>query len=579
MYLRIALFVALISWPSLSAAQDAAVPANGEAPPDEAAAIAAEAGEASDAESAEARGPVSPSEPLQVGNIDFSQEDLNDPFVRGLKRLDEKIRLQIEAQEAAKRALEMQEEAKKLQEEAIKIQEEAKRRAALKAQGINVDEDVVVSEEAVIPAPISDPDFFTAFAAQKYRLDGMVLSRPADQPIIHIYEERIEQKQAALFWSGSERRWVYQRLVDEKLEDIAAKLVMKPADLLAINGVAREEQLREPLRFYVSPRDNGPLIHIIQRGDTLAKLAKAYQTDAARLRVRNRLDDKARLTIGSRFLVREKTITEKLARMAVPEPTQEDETKLSMARRPYARLGQYAEKTVAMRGAREFYTRYFDYMDSDIVLRRERDEAQKNLPFYNMDIGPLRSQKHGEAYCALFRQDDMPCLVVERVPGPERVRNFDSQAIISVSPYVFYDDGDRLDSGSTDVEKLTKLEYFLVEGQSLGNAEGVIAKITDDRIMLTDMNGYLLTLPLNKVPEVDPIEKEKREAAARQAAINQAAAAAGTAAGAAGNAEVSVPSVGETGVAQRLKEKEAERREGSGGFIKSLAAKPEKLEK
>lgn len=576
MFLRIALFVALVSWPGLSVAQEAA-PANA----NEANAAASDG--ASDAASAAApipspqtqtsspTEPMTSVEPLQVGNIDFSKEDLNDPFVRGLKRLDEKIRLQIEAQEAAKRALEMQ-------EEAIKIQEEAARRAALKAQGIDVD-DVVVSEEVVIPEPISDPDFFTAFAAQKYRLDGMVLSRPADKPIIHIYEERIEQKQAALFWSGSERRWVYQRLVDEKLEDIAAKLVMKKADLLALNGVAREEQLREPLRFYVSPRDNGPLIHIIQRGDSLSKLAKTYQTDAARLRVRNRLDDEARLTIGRRFLVREKTITEKLARMAVPQPTQEDETKLSMARRPYARLGQYAEKTVAMRGAREFYTRYFDYMDSDIVLRRERDEGQKNLPFYNMDIGPLRSRKHGEAYCAVFRQDDMPCLVVERVPGPERVRNFDSQAIISVSPYVFYDDGDRLDSGSTDVEKLTKLEYFLVEGQSLGNAEGVIAKITDDRIMLTDMNGYLLTLPLNKVPEVDPIEQEKRQAAERQAAINQAAAAAGTAAGAAGNAEVSVPSVEDTGLAKRLKEKEAERREGSGGFIKSLAAKPEKLEK
>ena len=524
-------------------------------------------------------GPVTPKEAPQVANIDFSEEDLQDPFVRGLKRLDEKIRLQIEAQEAARKALEMQEEVKRLQQEAIKIQEEAKRKAALRAQGVDVEEEIIAEEEVVIPAPISDPDFFTAFAAQKYRLDGMVLSRPADQPVIHIYEEKIKQKQSALFWSGRERRWVYQRLAKQELDEIAAMLVMKKADLLAINGVAREEQLRDPLRFYVSPRDNGPLIHIVQRGDSLSKLAKAYGTDAARLRVRNRLDDQARLTIGQRFLVREKTITEKLARMAVPEPTEEDANKLAMARQPYARLGQYSEKSTAMRSAREFYRNYIDYMDSDIILRRERDEAQKNMPFFNMDIGPLRSKKHAEAYCALFRQDDMPCLVVERVPGPERVRNFDSQAIISVSPYVYYDGDDKLDSGVTDMARLTKLEYFLVEGQSLGNAEGVIAKITDDRIMLTDVNGYLLTLPLNKVPEIDPIEKEKREAAARQEALNQAAAAAGGAAGAVGNAEVAVPSVEDTGVAQRLKEKEAERREGSGGFIKSLAAKPEKLDK
>ena len=37
-----------------------------------------------------------------------------------------------------------------------------------------------------------------------------------------------------------------------------------------------------------------------------------------------------------------------------------------------------------------------------------------------MDIGPLRSERHGEAYCAIFRKDEMPCIVVYRVPGPER---------------------------------------------------------------------------------------------------------------------------------------------------------------
>ena len=530
--------------------------------------------EAGDAAQAPPSAPVAISEKPQMANVDFSDMDPQDTFVRGLKRLDEKLRLQRDAEEAARRAL-------KLQEEAKKLQEEAKRRAELEAQGVDVDDMELVEEEeeVIIPAPISDPDFFSDFAERTYRLDGMVLSRPNDRPVIHVYEEQIEQKQSALYWSGTERRWIYQRLEDETIADIAKKLVMKPADLFGMNGVLREDQLREPLRLYVSPRDNGPLIHIIRRGDSLSKLAKAYDTDAARLRVRNRLDDKATLIIGQRFLVREKTITEQLARMAVPEPTQEDTSKLGMARQPYARLGQYADKQAAMRGAREFYRKYFDYMDSDIILRRERDEAQKNQPFYNMDIGPLRSTTHGEAYCALFRQDDMPCLVVSRVPGEERVRNFDSQAIISVSPYVYYDEDDPLDSGTTDVEKLTKLEYFLTEGQSLGDAEGVIAKITDDRIMLTDVNGYLLTLPLNKVPEIDPIEKAKREAAARQAAVNQAAAAAGAAAGAAGSAEVAVPSVEDTGVAQRLKEKEAERRAGSGGFIKSLAAKPERLDK
>ena len=121
----------------------------------------------------------------------------------------------------------------------------------------------------------------------------------------------------------------------------------------------------------------------------------------------------------------------------------------------------------------------------------------------------------------------MPCIVVYRVPGPERARNFDSQAIISVSPYVYFDGEDELDSGRTDVPRLTKLEYFLTEGQELGNADGTIAKITNDRIMLTDANGYLLTLPLNHVPEIDPEEKRRAAEAARQAAMQKAAQAAG----------------------------------------------------
>ena len=496
---------------------------------------------------------------------DAAAADPQDPFVRGLLRLDERLKLQREAEELAKRALE--------------LQKQAEERAAREAAGEPLDDLEGAEEEIVIPAPISDPDFFTAFAARKYRLDGLVLSRPAKQPVIHIFEEKIARKTNAFYWSGKERRWVYERYTDEKIASIAKRMKMLPADLLAMNNVLREEQLPDPKRFFVSPRDNGPLIHIIVKGDSLAKLAKIYDTDAARLRVRNKLDDKARLVIGKRLLVREKTINESLARMAQPAPSRIETERLEQARNHYARLGQYADKSEALRQAREFYARYYDFMDSDITLRLERDESQDGKRFYNMDIGPLRSPRHGEAYCALFRIDDLPCLVVARVPGPERDRNFDSQAIISVTPYVYYDGDDKLDSGRTDVEKLTKLEYFLTEGQELGNAEGTIAKITSDRILLTDANGYLLTLPLNQIPEIDPIEKAKKEAAARQAAVNQAAAAAGAGAAAVNGADVTVPGPEDTALGQKLQANEAKRREGSGGFIKDLAAKPEKLDK
>ena len=121
---------------------------------------------------------------------DVAAANPQDPFVRGLKRLDEKLRLQREAEELARRALE--------------LQREAERRAEQEALGIDVEDEALVEEEVVIPAPISDPDFFTAFAARKYRLDGLVLSRPQSQPTIHILEEVRKPIGGELFWSGRE---------------------------------------------------------------------------------------------------------------------------------------------------------------------------------------------------------------------------------------------------------------------------------------------------------------------------------------------------------------------------------------
>jgi hypothetical protein len=494
--------------------------------------------------------------PQESAKQDIAAADPQDPFVRGLKRLDERLRLQREAEELARQALQLQQST---------------------SDGTDA-EGAAVEEEIVIPAPISDPDFFTAFAARKYRLDGLVLSKPQSQPVIHLLNEVEKPRDGQLFWSGRERRWVYQRSKDETLSSIARKLVMQVDDMLAMNNALRESQLPDPMRFYVSPRDNGPLTHIILRSDTLAKLAKIYDTDVPRLRVRNDLGADGKLTLGRRFLIREKAINDTLARMAVSAPILDDTDYLSQARLPYARLGQFADEAQAKRGAREFYAKYYQFMDSDISLRRESDDKQNGKMFYNMDVGPLRSVRHGEAYCALFRQDELPCLVVNRVPGPERARNFDSHAIISVTPYVYFDGDDELDSGRTDVARLTKLEYFLTEGQELGNAEATIAKITNDRIMLTDANGYLLTLPLNRIPEIDPEEKRRAAEAARKAAMDKAAKAAGAAAEAAGNIDPDMPTAEDTAIGQRLMKGEATRREGSQNFIKKLAEKPKKID-
>lgn len=467
---------------------------------------------------------------------DLTAADPQDPFVRGLVRLDERLRLQREA-------------------------ERLSREAYAREQGIDIRTlEGGTGDMMAIGLPLSDPDFFTAFAVRNYRLDGLVLSRPERDPVIHIYKEYVKPRFGILYWSGAERRWVYERKAARPLGEIAARFNMLLPDLLAINGMSRIDQLDDPDRIYVSPRDNGPLIHIVRRGDTLGELARTYRTSVGGLQVRNGLENKNSLQVGQRLLIREKTLDADMTRAAVAAPRPDAEDRESRARLYYARLAQYETKAQALRGTREFFEKYFDFMDSDIALRQERDADNSGRLFYNMDVGPLRSKRHGEAYCALYRRDEMPCLVVARVPGPERMNNFDSQAIISVSPFVFYDGDKEQDTGRTNVEALTKLEYFLTEGQVLGDAEGTIAKITDSEIFLTDARGYLLTLPLKRIPEIDPIEKKKREAAARQAALNEAAAAAGAAAG---GVEVPEASVDELGVAKRLKEGETKRRAGS----------------
>ena len=103
----------------------------------------------------------------------------------------------------------------------------------------------------------------------------------------------------------------------------------------------------------MSPRDNGPLIHIVQRGDTLNRLAARYKTRAAFLRDRNRVGADNMLTLGRRFLIREKTITPKMAARAVPEPAPVD---LARETRPVCpmRVWRNIKARARQRGARGF---------------------------------------------------------------------------------------------------------------------------------------------------------------------------------------------------------------------------------
>ena len=141
---------------------------------------------------------------------DFAAANPYDPFVRGLKRLDERLKRQRAAAEFARQKEELARKA--LEIEASRAREAAENAARLEA---GIEEGVLGEEDIIALAPLSNPDFFTAFAAQKYRLDGLVLSRPPREPIIHIVEDYVALPRGVFYWSGVERRWVYEREKDE----------------------------------------------------------------------------------------------------------------------------------------------------------------------------------------------------------------------------------------------------------------------------------------------------------------------------------------------------------------------------
>ena len=212
---------------------------------------------------------------------DFTAADPRDPFVRGLMRLDKRSALYRQVELLLREAYEL-----KLGIDLLNLEGGS-------------------SDMLSLGLPLSGSDFLAALEERNFRLDGSVLRRS-------------EADRGTLFWSGIDRRWVYERKGSQPLAEIAARFNMLLPDLLAINGVSRIYQLRDPDRIYVSPRDNGPLTHIVRRGDTLGKLALAYQTGVDALQVRNGLEDKNNLQVGERLLIREKTLDANMTRTALP---------------------------------------------------------------------------------------------------------------------------------------------------------------------------------------------------------------------------------------------------------------------
>ena len=447
------------------------------------------------------------------------QPEYDDPFVRGLKRLE--------------------------------TFEGFQRRSTGKTQTTSVTED---GETGIRQTVL--PGFGQAFDIPRYRLDGILVSEAPALPVIHVNTAGLQTANEILFFDPNSRRWVYRPGEDETQKDILAKFRLHRLDLADMNGVSKADSLAGRDELYVSPVDNGTLIHNICPGDTLSKLSRTYKIPISELKKRNKIAPNGWLYIGQTLSIRDLTIMEDMKADAVSFDAANNsriET-LGKARKSYVRLFRFDNLEDALRDSREFYADYRHYLDSDMVLRQEVNKS--GGASYHLDIGPMQSQNHAEAYCVLLKSDGLMCDAVKRVPGNERQNTFDSTAIVRVSPIVFYE-GD-VNEKNIKIEETKTVTYNLSEGQVLGASEGTVVKITHKEIIVTDAQDHLLTLPIDYLPEVDQEELAARAQAQRQA---QAAAVAGAAGQIA--AGVEVPTIENPAIVDRLVENEAKRRKGS----------------
>lgn len=446
-------------------------------------------------------------------------QEMDDPFVRGLKRL--------ETYEGFKR----------------------------RGSGMGGAGGPIASQEGAVRRTAL-PGFGQAFNIPRYRLDGILVSEAPLEPVIHLDETGISQASQVLFWSANESRFAYRPGPQDNYETIAAKFDLHRMDILAFNGVKKPEQLDGREVLFVSPPDNGPLIHEICPGETLSKASRVFNIPLKTLSKRNNLTPRSWLKIGDSLNVRDKTITDEMALQAVPaaEMQAQSTMKSERARKDFVRLAAYPEKSEALRLAREFYQQHRDFVDADLTLRHEINDRGEHA--YHLDIGPMRSAAHAKSYCVLMTSIEQMCKPVKYPPAMERQTTFESTAIVRVSPMVFYE-GDVNDQ-NIKVEETKAITYNLSEGQMLGASEGTVVKITGQEIIITDASDHLLTLPIDYLPEVDKEELEARAAEERRA---QAAAIAAAAAGA--TDAIELPEVSNPQIVDRLVTNEAKRRKGS----------------
>ena len=331
----------------------------------------------------------------------------------------------------------------------------------------------------------------SSFDDSLYRLEGVLVSHAPQLPVIHIDTSDLNANDDILFFDPEAKRWTFRPGTEVSKKNILSKFRLQWRDLTRMNGDNDLKNTLEKDDIFVSPVNNASLFYTVNYGDTLYNLSRVYGISLPELAKQNQISPKDVLYVGQKLLIRKSTITDdmKIDEVSFDVANQlkiKSENKLSKS---YLRILHKNKLKDIKRISNEFYGNFQHYIDSDIILRKEKNNI--GVQAYYLDIGPMRSQRHAEAFCKLFESEGIICAVVNRFPTQERQNTFSSTAVLKTSqPLTSL-------SKKNDIVKSDNVEYVsynLFEGQEIEELNALIIKITNHEIIAIDENNNLISL-------------------------------------------------------------------------------------
>ena len=331
----------------------------------------------------------------------------------------------------------------------------------------------------------------SSFDDSLYRLEGVLVSHAPQLPVIHIDTSELNANDDILFFDPEAKRWTFRPGTEVSKKNILSKFRLQWRDLTRMNGDNDLKNTLEKNDIFVSPVNNASLFYTVNYGDTLYNLSRVYGISLPELAKKNQISSKDVLYVGQKLLIRKSTITDdmKIDEVSFDVANQlkiKSENKISKS---YLRILHKNKLKDIKRISNEFYGNFQHYIDSDIILRKEKNNI--GVQAYYLDIGPMKSQRHAEAFCKLFESEGIICAVVNRFPTQERQNTFSSTAVLKTSqPLTSL-------SKKNDIVKSDNVQYVsynLFEGQEIEELNALIIKITNHEIIAIDENNNLISL-------------------------------------------------------------------------------------